>query len=76
MSKTTEETFSREDVLPSLPLPPLQSTLSKYLESVRPFTTDIEYLNTKKILNDFEDGIGSKLDFFLREKARIERNWV
>jgi carnitine O-octanoyltransferase len=69
-------TFSQENFLPSLPLPPLKSTLNKYLESTRPFVTEIEYLNTKKILSNFENGIGKKLDFILRDKARKERNWV
>lgn len=77
MSKITNDpTFSKEDLLPSLPLPPLKSTLSKYLESIKPFVSEIEFLNTEKILSDFENGIGSKLDFILRDKARKERNWV
>jgi carnitine O-octanoyltransferase len=73
---SVDPTFSKEDLLPSLPLPPLKSTLNKYLESIRPFVNQIEYLNTEKKLSDFENGIGGKLDFLLRDRARKERNWV
>ena len=69
-------TFSKEDLLPSLPLPPLKSTLNRYLDSIRPFVNDIEYLTTEKKLSDFENGIGGKLDFILRDRARKEKNWV
>ncbi|KAF9091948.1 hypothetical protein BGX29_010669, partial [Mortierella sp. GBA35] len=32
-----------QDQLPDLPIPPLDQTLARYLDSVRPLTTDQEY---------------------------------
>ena len=70
-------TFMYDDQLPSLPVPSLEKTLSKYVESTKPFVASTEeYLNTEKKVNQFKNGIGEKLDFHLREKARKERNWL
>jgi hypothetical protein len=69
-------TFSHDNLLQSLPLPPLDATLSKYLESTIPFTNTIEYLNTERIVNQFRANLGPKLDFYLREKSKKERNWL
>lgn len=74
--KHSIRTFNLDDTLPSLPLPDIDSTLDKYLESVRPFTDEIDYLKTKKIVDNFRYGIGKKLQFVLSEKAKRERNWV
>ncbi|TEB30576.1 acyltransferase ChoActase/COT/CPT [Coprinellus micaceus] len=39
--------------LPNLPIPPLESTCSKYLESVRPLLTPSEFANTKTAVEEF-----------------------
>ena len=39
--------------LPNLPIPPLESTCSKYLESVRPILTPSEFANTKSAVEEF-----------------------
>ena len=69
-------TFSNDNQLPSLPLPSLDATLAKYLESTLPFANSIEYLNTERIVHQFKHTLGPKLDFYLREKAKKERNWL
>ena len=69
-------TFSIEDTLPSLPLPSLKSTLQRYLDSVKPFVNDQEYLKTQKIAEDFENGIGARVQSILSEKEKYEKNWV
>ena len=69
-------TFSADNLLPSLPLPSLEDTLNVYLESVRPFLTELEYLKTQKCVETFKNGVGKKLQFFLAERAKKERNWV
>lgn len=69
-------TFSMDETLPPLPLPELHKTLQKYLESTRPFLTQLEYLKTEKLVRDFESGIGQKLHFHLSQKASAERNWL
>jgi hypothetical protein len=75
-NKETAPTFSFDTLLPPLPLPSLDYTLTKYLESVKPFLTDIEYLNTQRLVENFRNGIGKHLNFHLSEKAKKERNWV
>jgi len=69
-------TFSLDDRLPSLPLPDLNKTLDKYLESTVPFTDSIEHLNTERIVEKFRSHEGTRLDFYLRERAKHERNWL
>lgn len=69
-------TFMYDDQLPSLSVPDLEKTLFKYLESTRPFVTPIEYLNTERVVNQFKNGVGQKLDFYLRDRAAKERNWL
>jgi hypothetical protein len=69
-------TFSIEDSLPSLPLPSLNSTLNKYLDSVLPFVQEEENIFTQKIVEEFENGIGVKLQEVLSEKAKNDKNWV
>ncbi|KAF9365464.1 Carnitine O-acetyltransferase mitochondrial [Mortierella sp. NVP85] len=75
-----------QEDLPSLPLPPLEQTLDRYLESVRPLATDQEYEHTKAAVEAFkqetndadehgkEQGqhrvTGRDLDRRLREHAR------
>lgn len=73
---TDDKTFSNDELLPSLPLPSLESTLKKYLESIRPFVTHLEYLETEKKVLDFQNGLGKRLQFYLQNKQSKERNWV
>lgn len=69
-------TFSIDNLLPSLPLPQLEQTLDKYLDSARPVLTELEFLKTQKCVEDFKNGIGKALHFHLMQKAKKERNWV
>ena len=39
--------------LPHLPVPPLSSTLSKYLETIRPHLTSAEYARSETIVREF-----------------------
>lgn len=72
----TPRTFELDSHLPRLPLPSLQRTLDKYLRSVRPFLTDLEYLTTVKRVDNFRNGVGKVLQFHLRARANREKNWV
>lgn len=69
--------------LPSLPIPPLDQTLNRYLESIRPLTTDQEYNHQRAAVQAFrgesessqspdqsEEPIGRQLDRRLREHAQ------
>ncbi|KAG0048774.1 Carnitine O-acetyltransferase mitochondrial [Gryganskiella cystojenkinii] len=54
--------------LPSLPIPPLDQTLDRYLDTVRPLTTDEEYERTHAAIQDFKAN-HSDLDRRLRSHA-------
>lgn len=69
-------TFSKEDNLPSLPLPSLKSTLTRYFESVKPFVNEDDYENTRKIIENFEQNEGVKLQSILNDRAKATKNWV
>lgn len=75
-SNNTSKTFERDGDLPSLPLPDLQHTLSRYLDSLKPFVTPAEYAKSVDIVKEFEKGIGRELNEKLKEKASTEKNWV
>ncbi|XP_061054479.1 peroxisomal carnitine O-octanoyltransferase isoform X5 [Eubalaena glacialis] len=77
LAKSTEErTFQYQDSLPSLPVPSLEESLKKYLESVKPFANEEEYKKTEAIVQKFQNGIGEKLQQKLLERAKEKRNWL
>nr|XP_058153062.1 peroxisomal carnitine O-octanoyltransferase isoform X2 [Dasypus novemcinctus] len=77
LAKSTEErTFQYQDSLPSLPVPSLEESLKKYLESVKPFANEEEYKKTEEIVQEFKSGIGEKLQQKLLERAQGKRNWL
>ncbi|XP_012576548.1 PREDICTED: peroxisomal carnitine O-octanoyltransferase isoform X2 [Condylura cristata] len=77
LAKSTEErTFQYQDSLPSLPVPPLEESLKKYLEAVKPFANEEEYKKTAEIVQTFQNGIGEILHQKLLERAKGKRNWL
>ncbi|XP_032499409.1 peroxisomal carnitine O-octanoyltransferase isoform X3 [Phocoena sinus] len=77
LAKLSEErTFQYQDSLPSLPVPSLEESLKKYLESVKPFANEEEYKKTEAIVQKFQNGIGEKLQQKLLERAKEKRNWL
>lgn len=71
-----ESTFAHDELLPSLPVPPLRQTIDKYLDSVRAVVSDDEYVITEGLATDFENGVGAQLHERLVERARRSRNWL
>lgn len=69
-------TFSRDESLAPLPLPKLEATLERYYKSLIPFGTKEELTNSRRIIEEFRNGIGKKLQAQLEEKAKTEKNWV
>ncbi|KAF9172658.1 Carnitine O-acetyltransferase mitochondrial [Mortierella sp. AD011] len=60
-----------QDQLPSLPIPPLDQTLTRYLESIRPLTSDAEYDRMAESISKLkESGQGQDLDQRLRDHAK------
>nr|XP_056713390.1 peroxisomal carnitine O-octanoyltransferase [Euleptes europaea] len=77
VTDTSEErTFQYQRTLPSLPVPALDESLKKYLDSVKPFLNQEEYQRTESIVKAFENGIGKKLQQKLLERAKVKRNWL
>eukprot|EP01063_Lacrimia_lanifica_P022233 TRINITY_DN29894_c0_g1_i1.p1 TRINITY_DN29894_c0_g1~~TRINITY_DN29894_c0_g1_i1.p1 ORF type:complete len:617 (+),score=267.27 TRINITY_DN29894_c0_g1_i1:62-1912(+) len=54
--------------LPRLPIPALGQTLTRYLDSLRPLTTDAEFAAQAKLVKAFEEGPGAKLQASLLER--------
>mmetsp|Transcript_25946 Transcript_25946/g.65404 ORF Transcript_25946/g.65404 Transcript_25946/m.65404 type:complete len:674 (+) Transcript_25946:87-2108(+) len=65
-------TFHFQDSLPRLPIPELKDTSERYLNSAAPLLSDAEFATTKKIMAEFESGIGKQLHetIVARDKAR------
>ncbi|XP_064614131.1 peroxisomal carnitine O-octanoyltransferase-like [Liolophura sinensis] len=72
----SDSTFAHQESLPSLPIPPLDQTLSKYLDSIRPHVTNEEYLKTERLVRRFEEGAGRDLHRKLMSRATHQRNWL
>lgn len=61
-----------------MPVPPLESSINRYLTAVKPLLNNWEFENTKKLALNFaqKDGIGEKLQKLLVEKSKSTDNWV
>uniref|UniRef100_A0A096M908 carnitine O-palmitoyltransferase n=1 Tax=Poecilia formosa TaxID=48698 RepID=A0A096M908_POEFO len=68
--------YSYQTSLPHLPVPGIQDTLSRYLESVRPLLTDSEFQQMTKLANEFESTLGHRLQRYLKLKALWATNYV
>lgn len=69
-------TFELDESLPTLPLPKLESTLNRYYESLRPFGNEQQLKVSRKIIEEFKNGVGIKLQKILEERAKTQKNWV
>lgn len=71
--------FRNQKHLPSLPVPDLNSTLQKYLKSVKALVSPTDHLKTQSIVNDFLKNEGPTLqERLLLHKAEMEkkgRSW-
>lgn len=76
LPKDAPSTFARDELLEKLPLPSLEDTLNRYERSLLPFASDNELKQSRKVIEDFKNGVGKKLHKMLAEKAAKERNWV
>ncbi|XP_061202088.1 peroxisomal carnitine O-octanoyltransferase isoform X1 [Neopsephotus bourkii] len=76
LESSEERTFQYQDFLPSLPVPSLDDSLSKYLDAVKPFLNQEEYQRTENIVKKFKNGIGKELHEKLLERAKTRRNWL
>ncbi|XP_031416395.1 carnitine O-palmitoyltransferase 1, liver isoform-like isoform X2 [Clupea harengus] len=68
--------YSYQGSLPNLPLPAIESTIKSYLESVRPLMDNTEFERMTTLANDFENGLGKRLQWYLKLKALWAANYV
>ncbi|KAJ3038037.1 Carnitine O-acetyltransferase mitochondrial [Rhizophlyctis rosea] len=72
-------TYMHQSSLPKLPVPPLEETLPRYLQTVRPLVDDARYEQTKQAVTDFArpGGMGEELQRRLLERqATKETSWL
>jgi len=71
-------TRSMSQVLPKLPIPPLQQSLDKYLRSIRPLVDDEDFAHTQSVVEVFsrKGGHGEKLHSQLIKRSAREDNWL
>lgn len=62
--------------LPAYPVPKLEQTLQRYLDSVEPFLNEQELKTTKEVIKKFGSGVGQKLQDLLVQKAKNTNNWL
>lgn len=68
--------YSCQASLPNLPLPPIEKTCERWLESVRPLLKDEEYDECVHLAREFRDGLGPKCQRYLLFKKFVSTNWV
>lgn len=71
-----ESTFSFDETLPALPLPELRDTMKRYYASLQPFGTPEELAHSRRIIDEFANGIGAELQAKLKERAAKMKNWL
>lgn len=72
----TPSLYSFQGSLPHLPLPSVSATITRYLNSVQPLLDDESYEKTKKQADEFQKGIGKKLQRYLLLKSWWSSNYV
>ncbi|XP_030766076.1 carnitine O-palmitoyltransferase 1, liver isoform isoform X3 [Sitophilus oryzae] len=72
----TPKLYSYQSSLPRLPLPSLHDTMTRYLRSVRPLLDDKSYTKMVKLADEFENGIGKKLQRYIILKSWWSTNYV
>ncbi|XP_018007398.1 carnitine O-palmitoyltransferase 1, liver isoform isoform X1 [Hyalella azteca] len=68
--------YSFQGSLPSLPVPSVEDTMTRYLRSVRPLLNDEEYARMERHAKEFQGGIGRKLQKYLILKSWWATNYV
>ncbi|XP_044734415.1 carnitine O-palmitoyltransferase 1, liver isoform isoform X2 [Chrysoperla carnea] len=72
----TPRLYSFQGSLPKLPLPSVHDTTRRYLRSVRPLVDDENYKRLENLAQEFENGIGKKLQRYLVLKSWWSSNYV
>lgn len=69
---------SHQQGLPTLPVPPLQQTLERYVTALEPIVEAEELRRTRGLVQDFQraGGLGERLQGALENRAKNTENWV
>lgn len=71
------QTYINQAKLPSLVVPELSETVTKYLKTIKPYCTDSsQYVKQELLCKDFLDNMGPVLHQRLIEYAKGKRNWM
>jgi len=62
--------YELQATLPKLPVPPLDQTLDKYLNTVKPLLSDTQFETTTARVNEFRNGVGPQLHKHLCERQQ------
>lgn len=76
ISKSKPMLYSFQGALPHLPLPSIDETLKKHLETMKPITTEKEYNELVDLSEKFRKGIGRRLQRYLIIKSWLSTNYV
>uniref|UniRef100_A0A8C2JY44 Carnitine O-palmitoyltransferase 1, muscle isoform n=1 Tax=Cyprinus carpio TaxID=7962 RepID=A0A8C2JY44_CYPCA len=68
--------YSFQASLPHLPVPSIDDTINRYLESVRPLLDDEQYKQMESVANDFKKDPAPKLQKHLKLKSWWATNYV
>ena len=67
-----DPTFGNDPHLPALPVPSLNSTITKYLKSIKPFVNVDEYKQTEQVCREFlQSGNAAYLQNLLLERSKV-----
>ena len=69
-------TFSYQDKLPRLPIPPLEKTCERYLGALKPLQTNREHRDTQVAIQQFLKSEGPELDERLRKYATGKTSYI
>lgn len=69
-------TFSGQDKLPKLPIPDLEATCRRYIESLRPLQSPREQAETQYAIDEFLKGDGHDLQEKLKQYAQGKTSYI
>uniref|UniRef100_A0A0R3RFG8 Carn_acyltransf domain-containing protein n=1 Tax=Elaeophora elaphi TaxID=1147741 RepID=A0A0R3RFG8_9BILA len=75
-NKLSPQLYSCESLLPTLPLPSLNGTIARYLDSVEPLLSSDEFMDVKKMAENFLKNEGWKLQILARLYWCFVSNYV
>lgn len=76
LTRGTPLTYSFQSCLPSLPVPSLKDTVSKYLDSAKLIQDPEQFEETKKSAEEFLKGPGRRLNTLLKLKSLFVPNYI